>query len=383
MPVQTRSTRVKAPAISDPDNVPVEALSTNEKTTLNLSGGVGFDGPLEGSSVNHENDYYKILKFINKSKFTFTDVDNENNKGLIHKCNSKQKCALCVNLKPIDSFHSILTHRKYDDKNINTLNCSTSNCIYLITCCRCGLQYVGETVKSLRDRISGHRTGMKNPFADRCKILGKHFGVGLFRNANYIVNIIEYLSGSGRDDNCIPIPGVKVERQKKETKWMLTLQTVYPYGLNHRVGDEYMAEKDSGVVGSKFLPLHRLYKRLEYNYSKSKLDNSFLKRNFVKILTTHLDHNLKDTGYFTRVSLKSFKKYFLKHVCNDVYDFLSSKADSFPNQQWYEITLDLIESRIYNPPASKTTKTKPKKLNKLYFVNKGMDMIDISKIIND
>ena len=135
MSVQTRSTRVKAPAISDPDNVPVEALSTNEKATLNLLGRIGFVRPLEGSSLNHENDYYKILKFINKTKFTITDVDNENNKRLVHKCDSKHKCALCVNLKPSDSFHSSLTHRKYvtkcDDKNINTLNCPTSNCIYL------------------------------------------------------------------------------------------------------------------------------------------------------------------------------------------------------------------------------------------------------------
>ena len=87
MSVQTRSTKVKVPAISAPDNVSVEALSTNEKATLNLSGRVGFDRPLEGSSVNHENDYYKIFKFINKTKFTFTDVHNENNKGLVHKCN--------------------------------------------------------------------------------------------------------------------------------------------------------------------------------------------------------------------------------------------------------------------------------------------------------
>ena len=216
MSVQTRSTRVKTPAISDPDNVPVEALSTNEEATLNLSGRVRFDRPLEGSSVNHENDYYKILKIINKTKFTFTDVDNENNKELVHKCNSKHKCALCVNLKPSDSFHSSLTHRKYftkcDDKNINTLHCSTSNCIYLITCCRCGLHYVGETVQSLRDRFSGHRAGMKNPFADnKSKILSKHFSVGLCKNANYIVNIIEKLSRSGRDDNGNPIPGVTVE----------------------------------------------------------------------------------------------------------------------------------------------------------------------------
>ena len=70
-------------------------------------------------------------------------------------------------------------------------------------------------------------------------------GFDLYKNANYIVNIIEELYGSGRDDNGIPIPGVRVERQKKETKWMITPQTVYPYGLNDRVGDEYMADKGS------------------------------------------------------------------------------------------------------------------------------------------
>ena len=99
------------------------------------------------------------------------------------------------------------------------------------------------------------------------------------------------------------------------------------YGINDRVGDEYMSEKESRVVGNKFLPLHRLYKRPNYNYSKIKLDNSLLKQNFLEILTTHLDHNLKDAGYFVRVSIKSSKKFFFKHVCNYVYDFLSSKAD--------------------------------------------------------
>ena len=47
------------------------------------------------------------------------------------------------------------------------------------------------------------------------------------------------------------------------------------------------------------------------------------------------------------------------------------------------MTLDLIESIIYNPPASKTTKTKSKCLIKLHIVNKGVGVINISKIIND
>ena len=108
-----------------------------------------------------------------------------------------------------------------------------------------------------------------------------------------------------------------------------------------------------------------LSERSFWIFPKSKLDNSFLKQSFVKIFKTHLNHHLKDAGYFIRVSIRSFKKSFLKYVCNDVYDFLSSKADSFLSQQWYEMTLNVIESRIYNPPASKTTKTKSKSVIKL------------------
>ena len=61
---------------------------------------------------------------------------------------------------------------------------------------------------------------------------------------------------------------------------------------------------------------------------------------------------------------------------------LVSKADSFCNQQWYEMTLGVIESRIYDPIASKNAKSKLEKLINLHLVNKGMDMINISKIIN-
>ena len=150
---------------------------------------------------------------------------------------------------------------KCDDKNINTLNCSTSNCIYLITCCRRGHQQVGETVQALGDRFSGHGTGMNNLFADnRCKILITHLVLTFAEMRTNIVNIIEKLSGSGRDDNGILIPGVTVERHKMETKQVFILQTVYSSGLNDRVGDEDMAEKGSRVVGNKLLPLYGLHK---------------------------------------------------------------------------------------------------------------------------
>ena len=52
-----------------------------------------------------------------------------------------------------------------------------------------------------------------------------------------------------------------------------------------------MTGKGSKVAGNNFLALHYLYKYPDYNYPKIKLNNSFLKQSFVKIFTTHLDHN--------------------------------------------------------------------------------------------
>ena len=67
----------------------------------------------------------------------------------------------------------------------------------------------------------------------------------VFAEMRIAVNIIEALSGSGRDDSDVPILGITVERQKREMERMLTLQTVYPFGENDRIGDEYMAKKES------------------------------------------------------------------------------------------------------------------------------------------
>ena len=61
-----------------------------------------------------------------------------------------------------------------------------------ITCCRCGLQYIGKTVQSLSGRFRAPSTIMKNPFADnKCEVLKEYFSVGLYSNANYKDKIIE------------------------------------------------------------------------------------------------------------------------------------------------------------------------------------------------
>ena len=52
------------------------------------------------------------------------------------------------------------------------MNCGTENIIYLITCRKCGIQYVGETGQSLRKGLNNHRNRLKKL---SCQYLYQHF----------------------------------------------------------------------------------------------------------------------------------------------------------------------------------------------------------------
>ena len=91
--------------------------------------------------------------------------------------------------------------------------------------------------------------------------MNEHFSSGLCKGATFSVQVIEKLSGSGRDESGKVDPGVAVLHRKKATEWMLRLRTVYPYGLNDRVGDEYMPEKDHSNICSKFPSLKQIQPR--------------------------------------------------------------------------------------------------------------------------
>ena len=107
------------------------------------------------------------------------------------------------------------------------MNCGTENIIYLITCRKCGIQYVGETGQSLRKRLNNHRNRLKKL---SCQYLYKHFNS----------------DGHTEDDiNIVPIEEVELtptdkislsaNRLEREDFWYRKLCTVYPYGLNDNV----------------------------------------------------------------------------------------------------------------------------------------------------
>ena len=56
----------------------------------------------------------------------------------------------------------IVTRKWYNVVSPNSsMDCTTENIVYLITCRKCGIQYVGETGQKLRSRINNHRNRLR------------------------------------------------------------------------------------------------------------------------------------------------------------------------------------------------------------------------------
>ena len=56
-------------------------------------------------------------------------------------------------------FESQITGRKYHIRS--NITCNTKNLVYLISCKKCGLQYVGDTENTLHMRMKRHRSDIK------------------------------------------------------------------------------------------------------------------------------------------------------------------------------------------------------------------------------
>lgn len=96
----------------------------------------------------------------------------------------------------------------------------STNCVYLIFCVKCGMQYVGETKNSISLRMTQHRYNIKNR-KERQTPLVEHF----------ISHNYKSLRVAGLERNAL---WTDWERKKVERRWIYWLDTKEPDGLNIR-----------------------------------------------------------------------------------------------------------------------------------------------------
>lgn len=81
--------------------------------------------------------------------------------ALISSCNAK-KCVCCKAFDNTPIFTSFSTGRSFILNIPGTFYCKTPNLVYLISCKRCGIQYVGQSKQTLHCRLNGHRSSIMN-----------------------------------------------------------------------------------------------------------------------------------------------------------------------------------------------------------------------------
>ena len=168
----------------------------------------------------------------------------------------------------------------------------------------------------------------------------------LFKDSSYTLNIIEKPEGTGLTDRNTMNFAAKPIRKARETYWIYEFRTIFPCGLNDRIGDECKTDNKHINVPTKFLSLPTKHSRANRG------------KNHKGVPRLPPQQFLKDLKHMLniRISISSMKKSYLKIT----HELLSTKlCDSTPDfifSIYYDQAIDLIEPKIYKPLAPKSKK---------------------------
>ena len=135
------------------------------------------------------------------------------NKGT-HACG--KSCKVCSYINPskeVKSTVNSLTHQISGD-----FSCNSLGVIYLVTCRKCNLQYIGQTSRKFCVRMKEHITDIKKA---EDKVMGRHFNLQGHSLDDFTVQVIEKVMPNN--------PHILLERERF---WILKFSTVIPLGLN-------------------------------------------------------------------------------------------------------------------------------------------------------
>lgn len=168
-------------------------------------------------ALRSRNYSYRFLRKIKGQ--TLSQLNTKSHTQFFVKPCHTQRCATCPFVPKTTTFQSSQTSGKHDIPS--SMDCSTQNIIYLITCTHCGIQYVGQTSMTLRERFTRHKFDIIHT---KDKSVSNHFN-----QPNHTLDNI----------NIIPIEQVLDSNHllTRETFWISKLKTNSPFGLNNTTSD--------------------------------------------------------------------------------------------------------------------------------------------------
>ena len=98
-----------------------------------------------------------------------------------------KNCSACPFIREVKS----LKINKGEWKINQSVNCESSNCVYLIECRKdnCKAKYVGETKRTIKDRLADHRGYIKNEKTETTT--GEHFNTAGHSLSDLSITVLE------------------------------------------------------------------------------------------------------------------------------------------------------------------------------------------------
>ena len=155
----------------------------------------------------------------------------------------------------------------------------------------------------------------------------------------------------------------------------------YSHTVN-TVRDEFKTDNKHINVAAKFSSLPR--KHVSVNRGKNhKGVPLLLPQQFLNDLNHVLNTSIKDALNFIRILVSSMKKSYLKITHELLNIKLRDSTPDFIFSIYYHQAIDLIESKIYKLLYPKSKKKPLQNVCSLFFKNKGVEFINIDRILPD
>jgi len=136
---------------------------------------------------------------------------------------SNRKCDLCKNyLDSRKKFTSFATNRSYFIKE--NVSCKSKNIIYLVSCNKCKVQYVGSTSNEFKVRFRNHKSAMLTN-KSTCEV-ATHFNSIPHQLSDFRFLCIKKINSLDNIEDIV---------LNREAYWCTQLFTYQPFGLNKRL----------------------------------------------------------------------------------------------------------------------------------------------------
>lgn len=292
--------------------------------------------------------------------------------GIFLPCNGPN-CQSCPNFNTAkNNFKSSITNKQYNvinNKRLKKITCKIQNIIYLMTCKKCGVQYVGETGDFYHKRMNKHRSNMN---CNKYKSL-------IYNHSHYLGYENHSLSHNILDDFSIqPIEILKnntstSKRQQREEYWMKELKTLYPYGLNDKCGNSYYSDyQKDRLVYSVFNK--QIIERKSRGTGKNR--GIVQHSDSIKRFVTEMNRLVTKDGNW-----RSFCFSFLTSMPLKIINSLKSEIHILQNvikgnKNVSDFISDIINFRM------KKKKQRPDNFMRIVFDNPGVELINIASLLH-